>query len=458
LSYQWRKGGVNIVGATSATYAIGAAVEGDEGSYTVVVTNGVGSVTSAAALVSVNDLVITAQPVGLTVNPGAVASFGVTAVGVGTLTYQWRKDGVNITGATSSTYTIASAQQRDEGSYTVVVRGASGSVTSAGAVLSVNDPVMISRQPVGVTVNPGAAVTLRVTATGTGPLAYQWQRGGVDIVGATSATYSIPTAVEGDEGSYRVVVTNVVGSVTSRVVGLSVNDPVVITVQPVGLTVNEGLSATLSVVASGTGPLTYQWRRNGVNVSGATASTLTFPRVVGGNAGEYTVVVGNAVGSVVSSGAVLVVVEPPTVVTQPVSRYVSLGEAYTVTAGLRGSEPLSYQWYRKLKGAAGVGELIVGATSATYTLPAMVADVGGGNSVAGDYWLRVTNPAGEVTTQAARLWAVGPEILELTDRAQALPGPARLGGTLVFRSVFRCIGTLTVGWYRGGVGLVHDGA
>jgi alpha-tubulin suppressor-like RCC1 family protein len=170
------------------------------------------------------------------------------------------------------------------------------------------------------------------------------------------------------------------------------------------------------------------------------------------------VVVGNAVGSVVSSGAVLVVVERPVVVTQPVSRYVTAGDLHTVTVGIRGSEPLSYQWYRKLKGGVGVGELIAGATSATYTLPAMVADVGGTNAVAGDYWVRVTNAAGEVTTQAARLWEGGPAISELADRAQALPGPARLGGTLVFRSVFQCIGTLTMGWYRGGVGLVHDEA
>jgi alpha-tubulin suppressor-like RCC1 family protein len=150
------------------------------------------------------------------------------------------------------------------------------------------------------------------------------------------------------------------------------------------------------------------------------------------------------------------VVEAPVIVTQPVSRYVAVGMNHTVAATVRGTAPMTYQWYRKLKGSSGAGEEIAGATSASYTLPTMVKDVDGANPVAGDYWLQVRNEYGEATTEVARLWEGGPEILSLDDLAGALPGPARIGATLVFRSVIKCVGTLSIGWQCNGVDLVHN--
>ena len=108
LTYQWRKGAVNIGGATSATYTIAAPVIGDAGSYDVVVSGTCApAVTSAAATLTVNSApAITAQPANQTTCAGTSVSFSVTATGTG-LTYQWRKGAVNIGGATSATYTIA---------------------------------------------------------------------------------------------------------------------------------------------------------------------------------------------------------------------------------------------------------------------------------------------------------------------------------------------------------------
>ena len=120
LSYQWSRNGSPIAGATSAAYTIASAQTSDAGSYTVTVCNAAGSVTSAAATLTVNPAlpaapVITGQPTSQTVTAGSRASFQVNATGDG-LSYQWNRDGSPITGATSAAYTIAAAQASDAGS------------------------------------------------------------------------------------------------------------------------------------------------------------------------------------------------------------------------------------------------------------------------------------------------------------------------------------------------------
>ena len=196
LSYQWRKGAVNIGGATSATYTIAAPVIGDAGSYDVVVSGTCApAVTSAAATLTVNSApAITAQPTNQTTCAGTSVSFSVTATGTG-LTYQWRKGAVNIGGATSATYTIAAPVIGDAGSYDVVVSGTCApAVTSAAATLTVNSAPAITAQPANQTTCAGTSVSFSVTATGTG-LTYQWRKGAVNIGGATSATYTIAAPV-----------------------------------------------------------------------------------------------------------------------------------------------------------------------------------------------------------------------------------------------------------------------
>jgi hypothetical protein len=147
-TYQWRKGGVNISGATSSSYTISSTVSGDAGSYDCVITNSQGTATTSAATLTVNaGLVapsITTQPQSVTATVGSPAYFSVTATGTAPLTYQWLKNGSTISGATSSSYTIAATVSGDAGSYTVTVTNAQGSVTSSAASLTVNAaPVVI---------------------------------------------------------------------------------------------------------------------------------------------------------------------------------------------------------------------------------------------------------------------------------------------------------------------------
>jgi hypothetical protein len=183
------------------------------------------SSSSSSPSSTVNAPSITAQPASVSVTEGTAATLSVVASGSGTLSYQWRKGGSAISGATSASHTIAAATASDAGEYDVVVANAGGSVTSAVATVSVsavNGSPLIAVQPSALTATVGSSVSFSVSATGSGTLAYQWRKGGSAISGATAATYTIASVATGDAGSYDVVVSNSVGSVTSLAVALTV--------------------------------------------------------------------------------------------------------------------------------------------------------------------------------------------------------------------------------------------
>ena len=256
---------------------------------------------------------VTAQPADQTVSEGATATFTVVASGTATLTYQWRKDGVAVAGATAATLTLAGAKPDDAGAYSVLVGNAFGSIASAPAQLTVTvvtTPPTITTQPISRTLPPGNPASFTVVATGTAPLGYQWRKAGTAIAGATAATFTIPAAQLADSGAYSVVVTNAAGSVTSAVATLLV-EPVAVapalTTQPVAQTAAIGGNVTFSVAATGTGPLSYQWKKDGVALAGATAATFTVTNAQGADAGAYSVTVTNAAGSVTSNAVTLTV-------------------------------------------------------------------------------------------------------------------------------------------------------
>lgn len=230
LAYQWSKGGADIPGATSASYTITSAAGSDAGSYTVTVSNDKGSATSAAATLTVDVPVgpaITSQPASLTVDAGQSASFTVVATGSAPLAYQWTKDGADIPGATSATYTINVTQVSDSGSYAVRISNSVDTVTSNAAALTVQPVVpvapSITTHPASRSVFAGGSTTFTVVATGTVPLSYQWQKNGNPIHGATSSSYTISNVTPADAGNYRVAVTNSVSTVTSNTATLTIS-------------------------------------------------------------------------------------------------------------------------------------------------------------------------------------------------------------------------------------------
>lgn len=173
----------------------------------------------------------------------------------------------------------------------------------------------ITGQPASATVALGQTASFTVTASGTAPLSYQWFKNSAAISGATAATYTTPATVSGDNGAtFYATVTNSAGSATSATATLTVTSPTAptITTQPANATVNAGATATFSVVASGTGPLSYQWRKNGTAISGATAASYTTPATTTADSGAtFSVVVTNSAGSATSNNATLTVNSGP---------------------------------------------------------------------------------------------------------------------------------------------------
>jgi hypothetical protein len=197
----------------------------------------------------------------------------------------------------------------DSGSlFTVVVSNSAGSATSNAASLTVvtTTPLTITTQPQSRTVTAGQSATFSVVATGTAPITYQWRRNEESISGATGASYTTPATTFADNGSrFDVVVVNSVGTITSNAATLTVQSPPQITTQPTSLTVQVRSTATFSVVATGTAPLSYQWYKNGVAVTGATAATYSFVTARSDNNASLYVRVMNQLGSVNSNTVTL---------------------------------------------------------------------------------------------------------------------------------------------------------
>ncbi len=342
-------------------------------------------------------LSITTQPISQTVTVGQTATFSVVASGSGTLTYQWKKNGTNISGATAATYTTPPTTAAENGSqFSVLVTDANGSLTSIPATLTVTaTPVApsITAQPANQTVAAGQSATFSVSATGTSPLSYQWQKNGTAISGATSASYTTPATTSSDNGAqFTVTVTNSVGSVTSNAATLTVNVPPSITTQPANQTVLAGQSATFSVTATGTGTLTYQWKKNGGSISGATSASYTTPATTASdNGAQFTVTITGTSGSVTSNAATLTVIAPPSITTQPASQTVIAGQTATFSVVAAGTAPLNYQWLKN-------GTAISGATSSSYTTPATTTADNGAQ-----FTVTVTNTAGNITSNPATL-------------------------------------------------------
>jgi hypothetical protein len=184
----------------------------------------------------------------------------------------------------------------------------------------------------------GSSTTFTVVATGTAPLTYQWRKNGTAISGATSASFTLSSVTAADAATYTVAVTNSAGTATSNGAVLTVTTAVApsITTQPASQSITAGAAASFTVVATGTAPLTYQWRKDGTTIPGATAATYTIASVATTDAGTYTVVVTNSAGSLTSTGAVLTVTAAPAGPTNRLSNLsvlTTLARAQTLTVG-----------------------------------------------------------------------------------------------------------------------------
>jgi len=320
--------------------------------------------------------VITAQPVSQVVCPGTgSATFSVTATGA-PLTYQWRKDGVDIAGATSATYTIAAVQASNVATYSVLVTNESGSVLSNSVYLN----TIIAVQPVATATCQSTATSINVVANGQS-LTYQWYRntanantGGTSISGATSATYS-PSVSAASNLYYYCVILNLgsgCAGATTNAVLVTVSAPVVAGTASANQSICTNNTTTVSITGQAG---TIQWQEsadnsNWANVttgSGSTTATYTTPALTATT--YYRAVVTSGACGNISSSAITVTVLPVSVAgTVSANQSVCSGTTATVSvSGYTGT----IQWQRSVNNS--VWNNITGATSATYTTTALTA-------------------------------------------------------------------------------------
>jgi len=403
-TYQWRKNGLAIHGAVAATLDLFNVTDSANGTYSVVVSNTAGSVTSGGANLAVpmSGLattttttttiapVFSVQPASQTVNASASVTFSALASGNPAPTYQWRKNGTAISGATAATLTLSNVTTATAGTYTVTASNSVSSVTSNGATLTVRQAPIFTRHPASQTVNVSSTVTLTAAATGTPTPTYQWRKNGTAIAGATSATLTLSNVTTAAAGTYTITATNLLGSVTSSGATLTVRQPPVFTLQPVNQTAKVSSTVSFVAAASGSPTPTYQWRKNGVAISGATAATLTLSDITTAAAGSYTVLATNAGGSTTSGAAMLVVQSLPVFTLHPSDLSVTVGGNVTLASIAVGVPAPTYQWMKN-------GVAISGATAASLTLSNVtLSDIAA-------YTVAATNALGSVISQVAQL-------------------------------------------------------
>ncbi len=399
LTYQWRKGLVNLTnsgnisGVTTATLVINPVNISDTSSFYNVVISGLCSPNERSINVTLklNNLVVISQPTNQVACPGNSINFSIVATGPG-LTYQWRKGNTNlinagnISGANSATLTINPAGTLDAANnYNLVVAGlCAPNYTSSNVSLTFNNPI-ISAEPANQSVCIGSTASFSALASGPG-ITYQWRKGNTNLInagnisGANSATLTInPAGILDVANNYNLIVMGVCNpNDTSINVSLALNNPNIIS-EPSNQSPCLGNSVSFSAVASGPG-LSYQWRKgnanliNGGNISGANSATLIInPAGILDVASNYNLIVTGSCAPNDTSIHVSLILNNPNIITEPTNQTICEGKIITFSVSASGTA-LTYKWR---KGSSNLinGGNISGATSATLTInPASLSD------------------------------------------------------------------------------------
>ena len=256
---------------------------------------------------------IVEQPRSMLIRTAQTANFSVTATGLPAPTLQWQTRPANSngawsnvatgTGATTAQYISAPLALADNGvQFRVVATNALGSAESNAVSISVSDldvAPTITTQPGSLSVASGSDAVFAVNAHGTEALSYQWYRNGTALAGANSPVLRLTGVTTLNAGNFTVTVSNAAGDADSNVATLNVvpGTPVAvaptIVTQPSSVVVNAGNTATFAVGVDGTGPFTFQWRRNGTTISGATSAVLSLNSARTEDMASYSVLVSN---------------------------------------------------------------------------------------------------------------------------------------------------------------------
>ena len=356
--FTWRHSGTNLLdgptgtgsvisGATSNTLTISGIGIADRGCYYAVAqNNGPNPATSDCAFLELIGSCINPKPLPATLCAGSTANFIGGTAGcpqpVGTPSWTWNagfgdipvNDGPGpsgfstVSGATTTSLTIANVQDGDAGLYKLTVIDGLSQPSVAGAALVVADPPSFVFQPVNQTKVGGQTASFEVVASGNA-LTYVWKKNaspindgptgnGSTIAGAHTATLWITNVVGQDVGTYTCTVSNVCGTaLTSDPATLTVGYAPVITVPPVSLIVTAGQTAVFTATVTGTETINYSWKHNADPIgddghySGTGTPTLTVNNVQVADAQSYTITAVNDYGTASATAVLRFVLAEP---------------------------------------------------------------------------------------------------------------------------------------------------
>ncbi len=426
ISYQWRKYGQAIPGATSHRLAIPNLSAGDIADYDCVVSLGAESVTSHSASINKEpDPRVEIAPQARSAPLGSWVGFKSYVRGTPPFTYQWRKDEQDIPGATSDGLIIPVVEPSSAGIYEVVATNAiSSSVsyvrlsigdnpvrsvtmgaayfsfargTTAWPVQASDFGVLFSPTPSFWSNNLGQRGMKSLGNLGTVPLgsviptAGGYTRYAVPIVAGNTYVSWLSAAEDGQYAVLRVTDVTSTSVTFDYVIVASADQPLAILMQPEATGRLAGTNAELNVGAIGSGPISYQWRKAGAPIAGATSPRLYIDPVQVADSGSYDVIVSANGQTVISNAVALTILANPTASISPQNPRVAVGASVTFQGYANGSYPMTYQWSKD-------GQPLAGATGTTLSIPnVQPADTG-------TYEFSVTNANG--TAKAATTLAI----------------------------------------------------
>ncbi|GBG27547.1 Neural cell adhesion molecule 1 [Hondaea fermentalgiana] len=442
LSFAFARSGAIIANQVDSLYVSNVTAAKDAGEYTCVVTNGAGSVSSEGLEIVVNTPpIIVEQPTSLVVQPGDNVTLDVQATGARPLEYLWKKDGQFIREERSAlrNLTFTSVAESDQGSYSVVVYNHLGHAESVSVTLDVDDPPQIV-SPLGETtvrVDPGETAQLRCVANGTGTLSFMWYEvlnatantltrvvRGRETSGANWTELALYSVTNDDDRAYHCLATSDLGEALSPAIILDVNDPPSITLNPLDTFAEPGATVILQVEASGAEPISFQWRKDGAPISGATARIIILRNVSAADEGSYDCRATNHLSPVtgaLSEVGELRLARAPEIVTAPQQEtYVDPTSTATLRCAFSGAPPMTYKWLYR---SAGADDLILqqnetdeAYVESVFTIPSTV------ESDQGTYVLLAENRLGNVTSSAAELYINDPPVIT-SERVSKLVDP-----------------------------------
>jgi hypothetical protein len=282
---------------------------------------------------------ITLQPSGSTICPKTEYAFNV--LNTDTAIYQWRKDGVDLTGANSKNYGIKTTTASSSGNYQCIIQNAYGTVASNLALLQVNSSPEVLSQLSSAWVPINSAYSLQAAFSGTKPITYEWRHNKSLILSDSIGILDFPSFNTNNEGNYICSAINNCGKASIKSIMLYIAPS--IDFKDSAKSICEGDTVKLSLSSGNV--INIQWFRNNDSIPSSNSNVLSLDAISKDDEGNYTCSVTTLLGTATTNQVYVSVNQKPEIISQPSSKWVEPGSSFTNEISVNGSKPLFYQWY-----------------------------------------------------------------------------------------------------------------